>query len=480
MKILFFILIIFIFCDEEFPLQKDVIILTNSNFYKAIKKYEYLLVLFYTPYCDKCQTFYNEYEKASYILRKEYLYLSKIDGTIETNITKNYNIQGFPSIKLFKKGEISDYTGGSKSFEIINWMRKRTNGTVINSLNSLNDFKIFQKDNEIVLIYFGSNKSDIEEITKVARKYEDIPFGLVTSDSLIKQLSEKGNIVLYKKADSKKIVLKDIKEESLEKLINNDIYPKIMKFDEKAAKLIFGKSIPSIILFPERKRNKLAQYENILRNVSNKINDKYKIAVADIREKISEKLIKIIGLRENNLPSVIIIDPRNEFKKYKLEGNIDEQNILKFIKNWENGKLKPFLKSEIEPRKNNGVVFKLVGDTFKKEVINNDKDVMVLFSSNTCSHCKTFYPKYEELAKKLKKMNPKLILSIIDGKENEIEFVNIEVFPSIKFYPGNKKDKPPIDYDGDGSLDDMIKFIKNNAATPVILDNDKKDKTVEL
>ena len=260
----------------------------------------------------------------------------------------------------------------------------------------------------------------------------------------------------------------------------NDIYPKIMKFDEKAAKLIFGKSIPSIILFPERKRNKLAQYENILRNVSNKINDKYKIAVADIREKISEKLIKIIGLRENNLPSVIIIDPRNEFKKYKLDGNIDDQNILKFIKNWENGKLKPFLKSEIEPRKNNGVVFKLVGNTFKKEVINNDKDVMVLFSSNTCSHCKTFYPKYEELAKKLKKMNPKLILSIIDGKENEIEFVNIEVFPSIKFYPGNKKDKPPIDYDGDGSLDDMIKFIKNNAATPVILDNDKKDKTVEL
>ena len=72
-------------------------------------------------------------------------------------------------------------------------------------------------------------------------------------------------------------------------------------------------------------------------------------------------------------------------------------------------------------------------------------------------------------------MNPKLLLSVIDTKENEIESVKIEVIPSIKFYPGNKKDKPPIDYDGDGSSEDIIKFIKNNVATPIILDDEKKD-----
>ena len=474
-KLLFILLIIFIFCDEEFPIQKDVIFLNTSNFDKALKKYEYLLVLFYTPYCDKCKIFYKEYEKASFILGKEYLYLSKIDGTIETNITKKYNIQGFPDIKLFTKGEMSDYTGGRKSSEIIDWMRKKTNGTAIYSFNSIDEIEKFKKDNELILIYFGNNKSDIEEITKVARKYDDIPFGVVKSEKIIKKLSEIGTLVVYKKPDSKKIELKNIKENNIEQIINNDIFPRIMTFDDKAAKLIFGKSLPSIFFFQDKKISKFVKYENMLRNVSRKINGKYKIVIANIKERISKKLSELIGLKESNIPSIVIIDPRKELKKYKLEGEINEQNILTFIKNWERRKLKQFLKSEREPIKNNGDIFKLVGNTFQNEVINNDKDVMVLFSSSSCPHCKKFYPTYESIAKKLKKMNPKLLLSVIDTKENEIESVKIEVIPSIKFYPGNKKDKPPIDYDGDGSSEDIIKFIKNNVATPIILDDEKKD-----
>ena len=82
--ILFFLtLIAFTICDNDFPLEKDVIILTDSTFDKAVEKYENLLVLFYAPSCGHCKEFHPEYEKAATTLRKENLYLAKIDASVE-------------------------------------------------------------------------------------------------------------------------------------------------------------------------------------------------------------------------------------------------------------------------------------------------------------------------------------------------------------------------------------------------------------
>ena len=72
-------------CEDDFPIENDVIILTDSTFDKAVEKYEYLLVLFYAPWCGHCKKFHPEYEKAAKTLRKENLFLSKVDATVEKN-----------------------------------------------------------------------------------------------------------------------------------------------------------------------------------------------------------------------------------------------------------------------------------------------------------------------------------------------------------------------------------------------------------
>ena len=70
LSLVFLALIAFTACDDDFPLEKDVIILTDSTFDKAVEKYEYLLVLFYAPWCGHCKKFHPEYEKAATTLRK--------------------------------------------------------------------------------------------------------------------------------------------------------------------------------------------------------------------------------------------------------------------------------------------------------------------------------------------------------------------------------------------------------------------------
>ncbi len=249
-----------------------------------------------------------------------------------------------------------------------------------------------------------------------------------------------------------------------------------MKFDEKAANIIFNKNQSALILFADEKSNKWNEYKILMKNISDKLNYKIKVVITDIKDSISAILAENINIKENELPSIRIVDTKgNYIKKYKMNGEINESNILEFIKDWENKRIKPYVKSSEEPKENNGDVFIVVGNTFEKEVINNNKDVVVLFYSPICYHCKALLPKYEEVAKRLKSKN--LILSKIDAFYNEVESIENYGFPKIKLYPGNKKDKPPIDYNGDKSVEDIIKFIKNNAAYPI---NDLKDKNTEL
>ena len=465
-------LFIFNICSEEFPFDKDVIVLTDSTFDKAIEQYEYLLVYFYAPWCIRCNKFHPEYEKAASVLRKENLFLAKVDATVEKKLDKRFQLTGFPVVKLFIKGKEIEYNKERKSLDLINWMRRKTTGPATQNLETNDDIDNFKKENDVVLIYYGDNKLDIEEYIKAARKNDEYQFGVVKSNDLINKYSKKGTIVLYKKYDEKKRELKEIKEKNIEDFINKYSSPKLMKFDEKAANMIFDKNQSALILFADEKSKKWAEYEQLMKKISDKLNYKLKIIITDIKDVLSAKLSEKLTVKENNLPTIRIIDTTGQYiKKYKMEEDLNEKNILKFVDNWENKKIKSYVKSEDIPKDNNGDVFIIVGNTFEKEVINNKKDVMVLFYSPWCYHCKALLPKYEEVAKTLKNKNTNLLLTKINAIENEIESIDDYGFPKIKFYPGNKKDKPPIDYNGDKSVEDIIKFIKNNADNPIIIDN---------
>ena len=463
-------------CEEDFPVENDVIILTDSTFDKAVAKYDYLLVLFYAPWCGHCKKFHPEYEKAAKTLRKENLYLSKVDATVEKKLAEKFEIQGFPTVKLFIKGEAIEYTGGRKEQEVINWMRKKT-GPATKLIQSTEDIDKLKKDNDVVLIYFGNNKNELDEYTKVARKNEDFPFANVEKEEIAKKLGIKmGTVVMFRNFEEpQKELSGSLTSKKIEEFIDSFSSPKVMGFDEKAAQIIFGKAIPAIILYCDKNSDKWDEYRKLMETISDKIGGKLKVVQTDIKEGMASRLAEYIGVKESDLPSVRIADTRIDLKKYNMEGEINEKNILKFIEDWENNKLKPHLKSAEEPKENKDAVFVVVGKTYEKEVINNDKDVMLLFYAPWCGHCKALHPKYEEVAKKLKEKNPKLLLAKIDATENEVENINISGFPTVKFYPGNKKNKAPIDYNGDRSVNDMIKFIKTNAATPIIYDEEAKE-----
>ena len=478
---LFFLFLFFYSnCEEDFPIEKDVIVLTDSTFDKAIKKYEYLMVFFYAPWCIRCNKFHPEYEKAASILKSENLFLAKVDATVEKKLTKKFEITGFPVLKLFIQGKPVEYNGERNHEDLIKWIRKKTNGKALEELNYEEDIDKFLLTDDAVLIYFGKDENDIEVFKKIARKIDFIPFGIVKNDELIKKLANNNKkIILYKNFDEKKNELNIIKEKEIEDFIIKYSTHKLMSLDRKAVNFIFEKKIPGLILYVDEKSPDLEKYKNIMLKISEKINYKLKVVITDIKSGLGAKNAQLMNVKENELPTLRIADKRGDFlKKYKMEDELNEDNILKFIDNWKNKKLKSYIKSSEIPENNNGDVLIVVGKTFEKEVINNDKDVMVLFYSPLCLHlyydCKDIIAKYTEIAKILKRFNSKLILAKIDASENEVESIQISGSPKFKFFPGKQKDKAPIDYEGDNSVNNIIKFIKEHASYDIIVDKSEE------
>ena len=240
--------------------------------------------------------------------------------------------------------------------------------------------------------------------------------------------------------------------------------------------IYFKKKNPALILYADNKSINCNKYGNIRNEVSEKIERKLLVIITDIKEGISMRLAEYVGIKEKDLPLVSILDTRKDFKKYNMDGDINVENILKFVEKWEKNELKRQLKSEKIPKINKGNVYIVVGKSFEKEVINNDKDVMLLFYAPWCTHCKELSPKYEEVGIKLKDKNPKLLIAKIDGSLNEIENISISGFPTIMFFPGNQKDKKPIEYKGRRTTEDIIQFIKKNAYNKIIDEEIKEEK----
>ncbi|KAH7675661.1 COPII vesicle protein [Dioscorea alata] len=93
--------------------------LNSDNFDKYTHQHPILVVNFFAPWCSWSNRLKPSWERASRIMRQRYdpemdgrILLGKVDCTEEFDLCRRHHIQGYPSIRIFRKGtDIKDNHG---------------------------------------------------------------------------------------------------------------------------------------------------------------------------------------------------------------------------------------------------------------------------------------------------------------------------------------------------------------------------------
>ncbi|XP_076328847.1 protein disulfide-isomerase 2-like isoform X2 [Tachypleus tridentatus] len=440
-----------------------------------------LFIYMNAPWCGHCKSLAPEYAKAATLLAEEQseIMLAKVDATKESKVARKYDIQGYPTLKLFKGSKIIDYTGGRKAEEIIQWLKKKT-GPPAKELSTAEDATLFKESAHVVVVGFFQDQEadDAKVFLEVADEIDDYPFAITSSKKVYKQLDvESDGVVLFKKFDEGRNAFEDeITIKSLKKFVKANSLPLVIEFDSENAQKIFDGDIKThIFLFISKSSPEYTKLVEDYNSAAGVYKKKVKFVVVDTEKEDHERIVEFFGLKKEDMPAVQIIQLKDDVKKFKPETKeISLKTIHSFLEGVFDGRLKEHLLSEDVPEDwDKHPVKVLVSKNFESVAFDKSKDVLVEFFAPWCGHCQHLAPIYGELGEKYKE-NDAIVIAKMDSTRNELEHTKISSFPTIKLY--KKGTNEAIEYNGELTLDGITKFLETNGEYGKDAPNkDKKD-----
>ncbi|XP_066578103.1 protein disulfide-isomerase A4 [Amia ocellicauda] len=462
------------------PPPEATMVLTKDNFDDVVNEADIILVEFYAPWCGHCKRLAPEYEKAAKELSKRTppIPLAKVDATVESEIASRFEVSGYPTLKIFRKGKGFEYNGPREKYGIVDYMSEQAGppSKQVQTLKQVQEF-IKEGDDVVVVGVFTSDQDAAYEIYQEAcnNLREDFKFHHTFSNEISKFLkASPGQVIMMQpeKYHSKY----EVKSHTLT-IKDSTTAAEVREFFTKNALPLVGHRKQSNDAKRYTKRPMVVVYYGVDFSFDyrvatqfwrNKVLEvakdfpEYTFAIAD-EEDYAEEL-KGLGLSESG-EEVNVGILADGGKKYAMEPEEFDSDVLReFVMAFKKGKVKPIIKSQPVPKNNKGAVKVVVGKTFEEIVLDTKKDVLIEFYAPWCGHCKKLEPDYLELGKRYKH-EKNLVIAKMDATANDVphDSYKVEGFPTIYFAPSNSKQKPIKFEGGNRDLEAFSKFVKEHA-----------------
>lgn len=462
------------------PPPEATLVLTKENFDATVNNADIILVEFYAPWCGHCKRLAPEYEKAAKELsqRSPPIPLAKVDATVESDIATRFDVTGYPTIKIFRKGKMFDYNGPREHRGIVDYMGEQA-GPPSKQVQAVKQVQELIKDGDdaVIVGVFSSEQDAAYEIYIEACNAlrEDFTFRHSFSSEVAKLLkASPGQIVLvqpekfrskYESASYTLTVKDSTSVSDVQVFFKKHVIPLVgHRKPSNDAKRYVRRPLVVVYYgvdfsFDYRKATQF--WRSKVLEVAKDFPE-YTFAIGD-EEDYAEEL-KSLGLSESG-EEVNVGILADGGKKFAMEPDDFDSDVLRdFVLAFKKGKLKPIVKSQPVPKNNKGPVKVVVGKTFDDIVMDTQKDVLIEFYAPWCGHCKKLEPDYLALGKKYKS-EKNLVIAKMDATANDVpnENYKTEGFPTIYFAPSNSKQSPIKFEGGDRTVEGLSKFLEKHA-----------------
>jgi len=451
--------------------EKDVVELNGNNFHEEVKRFKYALVEFYAPWCGHCQHLAPEYAKAATELAETRpdVKLVKVDAVASENeqLAKLYGVQGFPTLKWFVGGVLHDKSPMVRQTEeIVRWVKKNS-GPPANAVEDEKQLEELQGRKFSVVGFFQDETSEAcKAFLEAAEADDTYEYHVVYKKELAEQEQVKlPAVVFFRNFDENKVVFdgKFTKEEILS-AVTAHARPRMIVMTKETAPLIFENRLHKILLFKpeEASLSAFKQASDLM-----ELRGKYIFAV--IGEEADPEFAKFIGVDMGKDGSELFLFNTETLKKFRHEGSVTVDGIKKFVADFEENKLKSFLKSSpVVEGWDKGLVKEIVSSQWK-EFVHQDKHIVVEIYAPWCQHCKQLEPKYARAAEYFDDKYPgEVIFAKMDGTTNEAEDINVGGFPTVLAFPKGWTQQPLDLSEKMRGLKDIVRTVKEAFSLPPV------------
>lgn len=436
----------------------EVKVLTSASFDKTLAASDLSLVKFYAPWCGHCKNLAPEFDKASAELEDKIL-LAKVDCTEEAELCGRFEVQGYPTLIIFRNGEKSaDYDGPREAAGIVSHMRAQS-GPSMKIVKTSEEFKGYLADGRpMCLTKTKAEDSDLAKVmTKIASSMRNKLTFVLTTDESIATENAMETVTIIHGADESSTYSEDMSESAITTFIGRAQVPLVGEINSQTYQMYSSiKDLPIGWLFV----NKYTMPSLIpsLKAVAKK--HRNDIIMTFINADLYGGVGQQMALPEDVQYPAFVIDIDRKHHIMPGSPKLDATNIEEFITKYLKGEVSPTLRSEPVPSEETVKGMTTIVTTTLNKHVKSGKNTFVLIYAPWCGHCKSFMPDYEAIAAELE--NEDVVIAKMDGAANDVDssIFKVDGFPTMYFIPAGKA---PVSYDGGRSKADVLAYIKANS-----------------